>query len=80
MVSDLVNSLLKDAKKNKDYLKGESSLSPSQLNEAATMNKEFMDNLTVREKDIPDALKTRFGRKSPKYDAEKAFKRAYDAM
>ena len=80
MVSDLVNSLLKDAKKNKDYLKGESSLSPSQLNEAATMNKEFMDNLTVREKDIPDALKTRFGRKSPKYDAEKAFKSAYDAM
>lgn len=80
MVSDLVNSLLKDAAKNKDYLKGESSLSPSQLNEAATMNKEFMDNLTVTKKDIPDALKTRFGRRAPKYDAEKAFEKAYVAM
>jgi hypothetical protein len=83
MVSDLVNSLLKDAKKNKDYLggrKGESSLSPSQLNEAAILNKEFMDNLTVRKKDIPDALKTRFGRKAPKYDPAKAFEKAYVAM
>lgn len=80
MVSDLVNSLLKDAKKNKDYLRGESSLSPSQLNEAATMNKEFMDNLTVTKKDIPDALKTRFGRKAPKYDPAKAFEKAYVAM
>ena len=80
MVSDLVNSLLKDAAKNKDYLKGESSLSPSQLNEAATMNKEFMDNLTVTKKDIPDALKTRFGRRAPKYDPAKAFEKAYVAM
>jgi hypothetical protein len=47
--------------------------------EANLIDKDFLNNLTLRDKDIPDALKTnRFG--TPAYNPESQFTMAFEAM